>query len=89
MSDLAATTLGNYALFGGGKTPGSGSSPIASNSVDAYNQSLTRSTPTVLSVARYWAAATTIGNYALFALSARADFFLAALFLWMIPLAAD
>ena len=38
--NLAATSVGNYALFGGGYT---GS---YSNVVDAYNTSLTRSTPT-------------------------------------------
>ena len=57
---LAATTVGDYALFGGGTT---GSS---SNVVDAYNASLTRSTPTALSTARYQLAATTVGDYALF-----------------------
>ena len=57
---LAATTVGNYALFGGGY--GSG----YSNVVDAYDTSLTRTTPTALSVARSDLAATTVGNYALF-----------------------
>ena len=55
---LAATTVGNYALFGGGN----GSSTV----VDAYDQNLTRSTPTALSQARRWLAATSVGNYALF-----------------------
>ena len=58
--DLAATLVGDYALFGGGTT---GS---VSSVVDAYNTSLTRSTPTALSVARSYLAATSIGNYALF-----------------------
>jgi hypothetical protein len=58
--DLAATTVGNYALFGGGYTSDH------FDTVDAYNTSLTRSTPTVLSVARSSLAATSIGNYALF-----------------------
>ena len=54
-SDLAATTVGNYALFGGD-----------SSTVDAYNTSLTRTIPTPLSVDRRALAATTVGNYALF-----------------------
>ena len=58
--DLAATTVGDYALFGGGR----GSSN--SSTVDAYNTSLTRTIPTPLSVARYYLAATSVGNYALF-----------------------
>ena len=60
--DLAATTVGNYALFGGGW----GNSKT-SDIVDAYDASLTRIAPTVLSSARYKLAATTVGNYALFA----------------------
>lgn len=59
--DLAATTVGNYALFGGGQD-GSGELSV----VDAYDASLTRTTPTGLSVARHFLAATTVGNYALF-----------------------
>ena len=58
---LSATTVGNYALFGGGH-----SEDGYSNEVDAYNTSLTRSTPTALSVARIDMGATTVGNYALF-----------------------
>jgi hypothetical protein len=57
---LAATTVGNYALFGGGNT-GSNSSVV-----DAYDTDLTRSTPTALSTARRYLAATTVGDYALF-----------------------
>ena len=53
---LAATTVGNHALFGGGD-----------DSVDAYDISLTRSTLTALSVARGYLAATTVGDYAIFA----------------------
>ena len=56
----AATTVGGYALFGGGY----GSNYYST--VDAYDQSLTRSTPRALSVARSSLAATTVGNYALF-----------------------
>jgi hypothetical protein len=53
---LSATTVGNYALFGGGYA----GSPSAV--VDAYNTSLTRSTPTALSVARYSLASTNVVN---------------------------
>ena len=55
---LAATTVGNYALFGGGY--------VYSSVVDAYNESLTQTIPTALSQVRKSLAATTIGNYALF-----------------------
>ena len=58
--DLAAATVGNYALFGGGK----GSSN--SSTVDAYDTSLTRTIPTPLSEGREDLAAATVGNYALF-----------------------
>ena len=60
-NELAATTVGNYALFGGGSD-----SDNYSATVDAYNTSLTRSTPTALSVERFQLAATSVGNYALF-----------------------
>ena len=63
-SNLAATTVGNYGLFGGGFC-NEGSDNVFST-VDAYNTNLTRSTPTELSVAREDLAATTVGNYALF-----------------------
>ena len=56
----AATTVGNYALFGGGYYSG------YQSTVDAYDTSLTRTTPTALSAARIYLAATTVGNYALF-----------------------
>lgn len=59
--ELVATSVGNYALFGGGY-----SSNGPSNKVDAYNASLTRSTPTVLDLHRYSLAATSVGGYALF-----------------------
>ena len=58
--NLAATTIGNYALFGGGYDSN------GSAAVDAYDTSLTRTIPTELSVARRDLAATSIGNYALF-----------------------
>ena len=50
-----------YALFGGGYT---GS---YTDVVDAYDTSLTRTTPTVLSSGRFYLTATSVGNYALFA----------------------
>ena len=56
-SYLAATTVGDYALFGGGSYK---------NTVDAYDASLTRTTATALSVPRSFLAATSVGNYALF-----------------------
>ena len=56
-SFLAATTVGDYALFGGGANQ---------TTVDAYDASLTRTTATDLSVGRSYLAATTVGNYALF-----------------------
>ena len=72
-SDHAATTVGNYALFGGGyitdaKKANNSSNVylVSTSTVDAYNTSLTRSTPTELSAARAYLAATTVGNYALF-----------------------
>lgn len=55
---LAATTVGGYALFGGGF--------VSSSTVDAYNSSLTRTSPTELSSPRGNLSATTVGNYALF-----------------------
>ena len=69
---LSATTIGNYALFGGGygsirDTPSSSSSHGGTTSiVDAYDASLTRTTPTPLSESRCRLSSTTIGNYALF-----------------------
>jgi hypothetical protein len=56
--DLAATKVGDYALFGGGQP--------TSSVVDAYNSSLTKVTVPALSVARFQLAATTLGAYALF-----------------------
>ena len=51
---FGATTVGNYALF------------CTSSSTNAYDSSLTRTTPTALSVDRIGPVATTVGNYALF-----------------------
>ena len=58
-NQLAATHVGNYALFAGGYT---GSN---SNAVDAYNLNLTRQTATMNNSTRLLAA-TTVGDYALF-----------------------
>ena len=54
---LAATTIGNYALFAGGNDIGT---------VNAYDDSLTKENPSELSPYRCDLAATAIGNYALF-----------------------
>lgn len=63
-SSLAATTVGNYAIFAGGYVSGS----TSSGGEDVYNSSLTRSTPiTSLGVGGKGIAATAVGNYALFA----------------------
>ena len=65
--ELAATHIGDYALFGGGRDNNkSGDGSNYSAVVDAYDTSLNRTTPTALSVARRYVAATHIGNYALF-----------------------
>ena len=61
-SYLAATSIGDYALFGGGRYSSSG----FRNTVNAYDTSLTRTIPTTLSKARSYLAATSIGDYALF-----------------------
>lgn len=58
---LAATTVGGYALFGGGLYY---SDALAT--VDAYNASLVRSTPSALSEKRRNLAATAVGDFALF-----------------------
>ena len=60
--DLAATTVGNYALFGGGYESGSRYSPT----MDVYDSFLTKTIADDLSVARGYLAATTVGCYALF-----------------------
>ena len=58
---LAATTLGDYAIFAGGYD-----NSDVSNRVDIYDSSLTRLNYNYLTVARSYLAATTVGNYALF-----------------------
>lgn len=59
---LAATTIGDYALFGGGTTGG-----LDYSDVDVYNSNLVWSTATDLSTIAYDLSATNVGNYALFA----------------------
>ena len=63
---LAATHIGNYALFGGGGAD-SNSPGTFFNQVDAYNKSLSRSSAPNLSVARRKLGGTHVGDYALFA----------------------
>lgn len=60
---LAATTVGNYALFGGGMTE----KGTVRDSVTAYDKSLVRSAPDDFSKARADLSAASVGNYALFA----------------------
>lgn len=67
ITGMATTTINNYALFGGGYGNYSGSTSTAQSSVYSYDSSLTKSSITSLSVARYDLAATTVGDYALFA----------------------
>lgn len=66
---MASATNGKYALFAGGhtyKTSGHNTTTIASNTIDAYDTSLTRTTPTALNAAVTFYGAS-LGNYALFA----------------------
>ena len=56
---LSATSIGEYVLFGGGRSN--------SATVDSYNIDLTKTTPPPLSVGRYNLSAVSIGDYALFA----------------------
>lgn len=58
-SGPAATTVGNYVLFGGG-------SDYYIKTVDAYNASLAKTTVATLNKGRGQLAATTVGDYALF-----------------------
>lgn len=61
-SYLAATTIGNYALFGGGD----GEDVNYPAVMEAYNASLTRNNSASLSVGRDILEATTVGGYAIF-----------------------
>ena len=65
--DMRAATVGKYALFAGGYISKSPFGYSVSSSVDAYNTSLTKSTPTELSCKRCGHAAASVGGYALFA----------------------
>ena len=60
-ASFAATTVGDYALFGGGFN---GSKVYAT--VDTYTSSLVKGTAADLTTARQTLAATTVGDYALF-----------------------
>lgn len=65
--DFAAANAGNYLLFAGGWTGGYYSDGYTvTNVVDAYNASLTRSTPTALTTARSELAGAWVGTSALF-----------------------
>lgn len=65
-SKLAATAIGDYALFGGGSARGEYTDATGLDTVDAYNSSLTRSIPSPLDSRRFALAATTLGDHALF-----------------------
>lgn len=68
----AATSVGNYALFGGGQQRSSSGFPMLS-SVETYDKSLVKGTATNLSNGRRYFGATTVGNYAIFAGGAYSD----------------
>ena len=74
--DMRAATVGKYALFAGGLAPNPFFGEDTSSSVDAYNTSLTKSTPTELSCKRCGHAAASVGGYALFAGGASSHNFL-------------
>jgi hypothetical protein len=59
--------VGNFLLFAGGQINTSSPASARSNVVDAYNTSLTRSTPTALTDRKSFMGAATIGGFALFA----------------------
>ena len=61
--DIRTATVGNYALFAGGLKPGL----FSVKTVDAYNTSLTKSTPAEMPWERGYHASAAIGGYALFA----------------------
>ena len=67
-NNTSATHVGNYALFAGGSSYNSLLGMYEENGiVDVYNTSLTHTTTTNLGKARFGAAATHVGNYAIFA----------------------
>ena len=63
----SAVSVGNYAIFAGGIRQADSDTFAIYNTVDAFNSSLTKSSPTKLSQDRHSLAGTTVGNYALFA----------------------
>lgn len=68
-SNLAATVIGGYILFGGGlggEFSALGGTPKFLGFVSAYDENLVRSMPADLSEARGSLAAATVGNHALF-----------------------
>jgi hypothetical protein len=60
---LAATHIGDFALFGGGSTTGG----TTLSEVEVYNSSLQKTKGEALTQARYYLGATHIGDYAIFA----------------------
>ena len=67
-AEIGAAAVGEYAIFAGGFGQLSGSTKRGGMSyVEAYDASLTKTNPTVLSAARGRMGATAVGEYALFA----------------------
>lgn len=64
--DFATANVGNYVLFGGGCIIDSNDATVRVATVDAYNKSLVRSTPTALSKGRRRLIGANNNNYALF-----------------------
>lgn len=67
---ISATTVGDYALFGAGigRYTNSGGTPsVVVKDVDAVNSSLTHSNAPIMTTCRAYCAATTVGDYAIFA----------------------
>ncbi len=65
-SGKAATSIGDYALFGGGTVSVTSNTYKSTDFVDSYNNSLTKTSLDKLSVGRGSFSATRIGSYALF-----------------------
>ena len=73
--DMRAATVGNYALFAGGIASYRSVFDVGiGSSVDAYNASLTKITPTELSCERYNHAGASVEGYALFAGGANSSY---------------
>lgn len=64
---LSGASVGNYALFAGGLSGAGNVTSSYQSGVDAYDDALSKTTPTSLSVARYGMASASIENYAIFA----------------------